>query len=111
MLDLWVKRHLDAMDVSSFQKLGRCGPTPAMTVTTMGPARVRPLLTPVEESAPVQDGERREEDESLQVPHEEAEEGRMPLFTKNENQPSSLEVKTEHLVARTFFSVLFVFRL
>ena len=63
------------------------------TVTTMGPVPVRPLLAPVdEESAPMEDGERGE-DESMQ---EGADEGRRPMFRKSENQPSSQEVQ-EHM--------------
>ena len=51
MLDLWVMKPADAMDVSSFQRLGRC--RAGTTVTTVGPVPVRPLLAPVdEESAP-----------------------------------------------------------
>ena len=65
MLDLWVKRPGDAMDVSSFQRLGRWGPAPAR-LTTVGPFLVRPPLAPVdEESAPLEDGEGGE-DESMQ---------------------------------------------
>ena len=63
----------------------------------MGQVLVRPLLAPAEESTPVEDGEGREdEDETLQAPHEEAEEGRRPLLRKSDNQPSSQEVQ-EHV--------------
>ena len=93
MLDLWVKRPADAMNVSSFQRLGPLRTCAGTTVTTTGPVPVRPLLAPIdEESAPMEDDEGGE-DELMQ---EEAEEGRRPLFRKSENQPSSQEVQ-EHM--------------
>ena len=61
----------------------------------MAPVLVRPLLAPIEESAPKEDGEGGE-DEPMQ---DEAEEGRRPLFRKSENQPSSQDVQ-EHMKTR-----------
>ena len=58
-------------------------------MTTVGRVPVRPLLALVEEESDCVGGE----DESMQ---EGAEEGRRPLFTKSENQPSSQEVQ-EHM--------------
>ena len=71
-------------------------------MTTMGPVPARPLVAPVdEESAPMEDGEERE-DESMQ---EKAEEERRPLFGKSENQPLSQAHEDSHplpLLVRSF---------
>ena len=89
MLDLWVKRPADAMDVSSFQRpLRTCAGT---TVTTMGPVPVRPLLAAVDkESAPMEDGEGGE-DESMQ---EGTEEERRPCSGRARTSPRGRKCKS-----------------